>query len=83
MNLTPEQLAKLRGEVDIVKSNMQIFSEMLGEMKPGQEEQDDLQLLLVRVFRFLWLGLVASCFRYRICILRLGRCKIGWPNFLA
>ncbi|XP_055351397.1 TOM1-like protein 2 isoform X2 [Paramacrobiotus metropolitanus] len=46
VNMTPEQLAKLRGEVDIVKSNMQVFSEMLGEMKPGQEEPEDLQLLM-------------------------------------
>ncbi|GAU92957.1 hypothetical protein RvY_04967 [Ramazzottius varieornatus] len=43
--MTPEQLSKMRGEVDIVKSNLQVFSEMLGELKPGQEDPDDLQLL--------------------------------------
>ncbi|OQV25042.1 TOM1-like protein 2 [Hypsibius exemplaris] len=46
VNLTPEQLAKMRNEVDVVKGNLQVFTEMLGEMKPGQEDPDDLQLLI-------------------------------------
>jgi hypothetical protein len=51
VNLTPEQLAKMRSEVDVVKSNLQVFTEMLGEMKPGQEDPDDLQLLMVSCFK--------------------------------
>lgn len=46
VTMTPEQLSKMRGEVDIVKSNLHVFSEMLGELKPGQEDPDDLQLLI-------------------------------------
>ena len=47
---TPEQLAKLRTELDIVQGNMTVMSEMLTEMTPGQEEPSDLQLLQVNCF---------------------------------
>jgi hypothetical protein len=44
--LTPEQIAKLQSELDIVSLNMQIFGEMLTELKPGQEDPADHQLLI-------------------------------------
>lgn len=47
VNPTPEQLAKLRSELDIVQGNVQVMSEMLTEMTPGQEEAGDLELLQV------------------------------------
>ncbi|CAG2160854.1 unnamed protein product [Oppiella nova] len=45
MQLSPEQLAKLRSELDVVQSNMKVFSEMLTELTPGSEHNDDWQLL--------------------------------------
>nr|XP_058950698.1 TOM1-like protein 2 [Pocillopora verrucosa] len=42
---TPEQLGKIRSEIDIVNGNINVMSEMLTEMTPGQEEAGDLQLL--------------------------------------
>lgn len=44
---TPEQLGKIRSELDIVHGNISVMSEMLTEMTPGQEEPGDLQLLQV------------------------------------
>ena len=45
---TPEQLGKIRSELDIVNGNVNVMSEMLTEMTPGQEEAGDLQLLQVQ-----------------------------------
>lgn len=45
---TPEQLGKIRSELDIVHGNIRVMSEMLTEMTPGQEEPGDLQLLQVK-----------------------------------
>ena len=45
---TPEQLGKIRSELDIVHGNINVMSEMLTEMTPGQEEPGDLQLLQVK-----------------------------------
>ncbi|XP_074647731.1 TOM1-like protein 2 isoform X2 [Tubulanus polymorphus] len=45
VNPTPEQLSKLRSELDIVQGNLRVFSEMLNEMTPGQEDASDLDLL--------------------------------------
>ncbi|XP_013401561.1 TOM1-like protein 2 isoform X2 [Lingula anatina] len=45
VNLAPEQMAKLRSEVDIVMGNVKVFGEMLTEMTPGQENREDLDLL--------------------------------------
>ncbi|KAJ7382287.1 TOM1-like protein 2 [Desmophyllum pertusum] len=42
---TPEQLGKIRSELDIVHGNITVMSEMLTVMTPGQEEAGDLQLL--------------------------------------
>ncbi|KAF7221050.1 TOM1-like protein 2 isoform X1 [Nothobranchius furzeri] len=42
---TPEQIARLRSELDIVRGNIKVMSEMLTEMVPGQEDVSDLELL--------------------------------------
>ncbi|XP_038555657.1 TOM1-like protein 2 isoform X2 [Micropterus salmoides] len=42
---TPEQIARLRSELDIVRGNTKVMSEMLTEMVPGQEDASDLELL--------------------------------------
>lgn len=44
--ITAEQLAKLRSELDVVQTNGQIFGEMLVTLQPGEEHPDDLELLL-------------------------------------
>ncbi|XP_076852934.1 TOM1-like protein 2 isoform X2 [Brachyhypopomus gauderio] len=41
----PEQVGRLRSELDIVRGNCKVMSEMLTEMVPGQEEASDLELL--------------------------------------
>lgn len=42
---TPEQLAKLQSELEIVSVNMSILGEMLTALKPGQEDPSDYKLL--------------------------------------
>ncbi|XP_037039266.1 TOM1-like protein 2 isoform X2 [Bradysia coprophila] len=42
---TPEQIAKLQSELDIVSMNMSVLGEMLTELKPGQEDPSDYKLL--------------------------------------
>ncbi|KAK1799464.1 hypothetical protein P4O66_007683, partial [Electrophorus voltai] len=39
------QIARLRSELDIVRGNCKVMSEMLTEMVPGQEDASDLELL--------------------------------------
>ena len=45
MQLSPEQLAKLKSELDVVQANMRVFNEMLTELTPGNEHNDDWELL--------------------------------------
>uniref|UniRef100_A0A0N5AD66 VHS domain-containing protein n=1 Tax=Syphacia muris TaxID=451379 RepID=A0A0N5AD66_9BILA len=45
VNPTPQQLEKLRKELDIVNSNLKVLREMLSELTPGKEDGDDIQLL--------------------------------------
>ncbi|XP_006901241.1 PREDICTED: TOM1-like protein 2 isoform X1 [Elephantulus edwardii] len=40
-----EQIARLRSELDVVRGNTKVMSEMLTEMVPGQEDLSDLELL--------------------------------------
>ncbi|NXG37560.1 TOM1 protein, partial [Dromaius novaehollandiae] len=42
---TPEQIGKLRGELEVVNGNMKVMSEMLTELMPAQAETSDLELL--------------------------------------
>ncbi|CAG9853962.1 unnamed protein product [Phyllotreta striolata] len=44
-SLTPEQRAKLQSELDVVQSNMTVLGEMLHEIKPGEEQPDEAELL--------------------------------------
>ncbi|XP_032358665.1 TOM1-like protein 2 isoform X2 [Etheostoma spectabile] len=45
INPTPEQISRLRSELDIVRGNTKVMSEMLTEMVPGQEDASDFELL--------------------------------------
>ncbi|XP_059673255.1 target of Myb1 membrane trafficking protein isoform X3 [Gavia stellata] len=42
---TPEQIGKLRSELEVVNGNMKVMSEMLTELAPTQAEPSDLELL--------------------------------------
>ncbi|XP_074082893.1 target of Myb1 membrane trafficking protein isoform X2 [Macrotis lagotis] len=42
---TPEQIGKLRSELEVVNGNVKVMSEMLTELVPGQAESSDLELL--------------------------------------
>jgi hypothetical protein len=50
--ISPDQIAKLQSELDIVSMNMTILSEMLTELKPNQEAPGDYRLMI---------DLVATC----------------------
>ncbi|XP_072311752.1 TOM1-like protein 2 [Eucyclogobius newberryi] len=45
INPTQEQICRLRSELDIVRGNTKVMSEMLTEMVPGQEDASDYELL--------------------------------------
>ncbi|KAK3914933.1 TOM1-like protein 2 [Frankliniella fusca] len=45
IQLTPEQLAKLQSELDVVQANMAVLNEMLNELTPREEHPSDLELL--------------------------------------
>ena len=45
--LSPDQLAKLRSELDVVMQNTKVFSETLTEINPSQPDQANLELLQV------------------------------------
>ncbi|XP_030629478.1 TOM1-like protein 2 isoform X2 [Chanos chanos] len=45
INPNPEQICRLRSELDIVRGNTKVMSEMLAEMAPGQEDPSDYELL--------------------------------------
>ena len=47
LNLACFQIARLRSELDVVRGNIKVMSEMLTEMVPGQEDVSDLELLQV------------------------------------
>lgn len=61
--LTPEQRAKLQSELDVVQSNMTVLGEMLYEVKPGEEQPDELELLQVVNSIKNWWGIICVwCF---------------------
>ncbi|CAB4004567.1 TOM1 2 [Paramuricea clavata] len=43
--LTPEKFAKLRSQLDVVQGNVQVMSEMLIAVTPGEETPEDRELL--------------------------------------
>ncbi|CAG7834032.1 unnamed protein product, partial [Allacma fusca] len=43
--VTPDQVAKIRKDLDVVQSNMSVFSEMLSEMNPENDSPSDDELL--------------------------------------
>lgn len=45
ISTTPDQIAKIQSELDIVTMNMSVLGEMLIEMKPGQEDPSDYRLM--------------------------------------
>ncbi|CAG04461.1 unnamed protein product [Tetraodon nigroviridis] len=49
INPTPEQICRLRSELDVVRGNTKVMSEMLTEMVPGQEDASDYELLQASV----------------------------------
>lgn len=55
------KIARLRSELDIVRGNCKVMSEMLTEMVPGQEDASDLELLQV-----LNLSEFSSCFFFNL-----------------
>lgn len=48
LHLVCFQIARLRSELDVVRGNSKVMSEMLTEMVPGKEDPSDLELLQVR-----------------------------------
>lgn len=45
VQLNPEQLSKLKHELDMVQRNMTIFGDMLSQLTPGQEQRSDWELM--------------------------------------
>ena len=45
---TAEQMGKIRSEMDVVSSNVGVMSDMLTNLKPGEEDPSDWELLRVR-----------------------------------
>ncbi|KAM4584251.1 target of Myb1 membrane trafficking protein isoform 2-T2 [Odontesthes bonariensis] len=45
VSMSAEQEQKLRSELGLVKGNVTVMSEMLNELKPGQSQTDDIELL--------------------------------------
>ncbi|XP_036384729.1 target of Myb protein 1-like isoform X3 [Megalops cyprinoides] len=45
LTITPEQAQKLRAELDVVRGNLTVMSEMLNELTPGHAQQSDAELL--------------------------------------
>ena len=43
--LTERQLKKLRRDIEITERHMEVFSELLSEVVPGQEHPEDVSLL--------------------------------------
>lgn len=74
-----EQVAKLRSELDVVETNLQVFGEMLVTLQPGDEDPQDFELLRVRSS----LSLISSpmTFSPRNCIILANKCKHELLNY--
>ena len=46
--MSPEQVAKLHSELDVVQTNAQVLGEMLVTLQPGEEHPQDFELLMVK-----------------------------------
>lgn len=46
VELTADQMKKLRADLDVVNNNMRVLREMISELVPNQEPQDDYQLFV-------------------------------------
>lgn len=76
--LAPDQLAKLKRELEIVETNMTVFGEMLTEMNPQAEHQADYQLLTVILNSF---SIDRFHFTLMLCDLSLDKLSIVLLNF--
>jgi hypothetical protein len=47
--MSADQIAKLRSELDVVQTNVQVFGEMLVTLQPGEEDPQDFELLMVKI----------------------------------
>jgi len=47
VKVSGDQVVKIRRDLDLVQGNMAVFAEMLSEMKPGNEDAKDLELIQV------------------------------------
>ena len=76
--MSAEQLAKLRSELDVVQTNIQVFGEMLVTLQPSAEDPQDFELLMVNSgFLSKFLNVLKSRLMIKrvICLIvrRLGR----------
>jgi hypothetical protein len=76
--MTPEQIAKLRSELDVVQTNAQVLGEMLITLQPGEEHPQDLDLLMVILDSFIHKCIFHLTYSYHICpgIASLRRSKL-------
>lgn len=54
--MSSEQLAKLRSELDVVQTNVEVFAEMLVTMQPAEENPQDFELLMVKIRTLVFLN---------------------------
>jgi len=43
--MTTEQIAKIRKDLEVVQANMDVFAEIMNDLKPGHEKPADMELL--------------------------------------
>ncbi len=72
--MTPEQIAKLRSELDVVQTNGQVLGEMLITLQPGEEHPQDLEFLIVKnLFSKTFFHLISFKRNY---IKHVNKCKL-------
>ncbi|XP_064170394.1 target of Myb1 membrane trafficking protein-like isoform X1 [Anguilla rostrata] len=45
LTTSPDRVGKLRSDLEVVRGNMTVMSEMMNELEPGQAQQSDIELL--------------------------------------